>query len=191
MNRMKKIHSNLRAHERFTTNVGGICRPYSCAAPYSFGSGPVLLLPSEIVFILQSLHGSGLDPCALPCRIGQHYGGLPIGFDAGSIHDCVEHLDAASHHGYGFLFKHFDVTGFLRAIDHRPRMAFNAQAREWPACQVKRIMTESLTRFDPVIRRRLIYSPSAIFRDRTNIFICDNFIASGHPSQRRVLHRHG
>ena len=88
-----------------------------------------------------------LDPCALPCRIGQRYGSLPIGFDAGAIHDCVEHLDAAANHGSGFLFKHFDGTGFLWAIDQA--MGFYAQPPDWRALQVERIMTESLSRFDP------------------------------------------
>lgn len=95
-------------------------------------------------FVLMPLY---LDPCALPCRIGQRYGTLPIGFDAGAIHDCVEHLDAAANHGSGFLFKHFDGTGFLWAMDQA--MDFYARPRQWRASQVQRIMTDSLTRFNP------------------------------------------
>lgn len=95
-------------------------------------------------FVLMPLY---LDPCALPCRIGQRYGTLPIGFDAGAIHDCVDHLDEAANHGSGFLFKHFDGTGFLWAIDQA--MAFYAQPHARRTFQVERIMTESLARFDP------------------------------------------
>ena len=105
-----------------------------------------------------------LDPCALPCRIGQRYGALPVGFDAGAIHDCVEHLDASANHGSGFLFKHFDGTGFLWAIDQA--MAFYARPREWRALQVQRIMTESLTRFDPDETARHIVELYACALDR-------------------------
>ena len=95
-------------------------------------------------FVLMPLY---LDPCALPCRIGQRYGTLPIGHDAGAIHDCAEHLDTEANYGSGFLFKHFDRTGFLWAIDQA--MAFYAAPPDLRAAQVKRIMTESLERFDP------------------------------------------
>ena len=95
-------------------------------------------------FVLMPLY---LDPCALPCRVGQLYGTLPIGFDAGAIHDCVDHLDAASNHGSGFLFKHFDATVFLWGIDQA--MAFYAQPPEIRACQVERIMNENLSCFNP------------------------------------------
>ena len=95
-------------------------------------------------FVLMPLF---LDPCALPCRIGQRYGTLPIAHDAGAIHDCVTHLDAEANHGSGFLFKHFDDTGFLWAIDQA--ISFYAQPRQWRANQVERIMTESLSRFAP------------------------------------------
>ena len=95
-------------------------------------------------FVLMPLY---LDPCALPCRIGQRYGSLPIGFDAGAIHDCVEHLDAASNHGSGFLFEHFDSPGFLWAMEQA--MAFYTLPQDRRASQISRIMTKSLSRFDP------------------------------------------
>ncbi|MBC2713279.1 MAG: glycogen/starch synthase [Desulfosarcina sp.] len=95
-------------------------------------------------FVLMPMH---LDPCALPCKIGQRYGALPIAHDAGAIRDCVEHLEPAASHGTGFLFKHFDATGFLWAIDQA--MAFYSQPREFRSSQVQRIMTDSLVRFDP------------------------------------------
>ncbi len=95
-------------------------------------------------FVLMPLH---LDPCALPCKIGQRYGALPIAFDAGAIHDCVEHLDPTANSGAGFLFKHFDANGFLWAIDQA--MTFYSQPLKFRALQVRRIMTDSLVRFDP------------------------------------------
>jgi starch synthase len=86
-----------------------------------------------------------LEPCALPCKIGQLYGTLAIAHDAGAIHDCVEQLDAATNRGSGFLFKHFDADGFLWAIDQA--MDFYNQSSEFRSSQVKRIMTDSLARF--------------------------------------------
>ena len=87
-----------------------------------------------------------LDPCALPCRIGQRYGALPIAFNAGAIRDCVAHLDAESNGGTKFLFEHFDAGGFLWAIDQA--MAFYHRHSDIRSSQVQRIMTESLVRFD-------------------------------------------
>ena len=95
-------------------------------------------------FVLMPLYH---DPCALPCKIGQRYGALPIAFNAAAIHDCVEHLEPTANRGTGFLFKHFDATGFLWAIDQA--MAFYRQHREFRSSQVQRIMTDSLVRFDP------------------------------------------
>ena len=94
-------------------------------------------------FILMPLQ---LDPCALPCRIAQRYGALPIAYDAGAIHDCVEHLDPAGGRGTGFLFKHFDADGFLWALDQA--MAFFDQPEEKRKAQVQRIMADSLVLFD-------------------------------------------
>jgi glycogen synthase len=104
------------------------------------------------------------DPCALPCKIGQRYGALPIAFDAGAIHDCVEHLEPAANRGTGFLFKHFDANGFLWAIDQA--MAFYHQPRKFRASQVQRIMTDSLVRFDPGDTARQIIDLYARALDR-------------------------
>jgi glycogen synthase len=101
-------------------------------------------------FVLMPLQ---FDPCALPCKIGQRYGALPIALDAGAIHDCVEHLDVAANRGTGFLFKHFDATGFLWAIDQA--MAFYRRPRKIRSSQVKRIMTDSLVRCDSEETARL------------------------------------
>lgn len=94
-------------------------------------------------FVLMPLK---LDPCALPCKIGQRYGALPIAHDAGAIHDCVEHLDPSANTGNGFLFKHFDANGFLWAIDQA--VAFYRQSEKFRSFQVKRIMTDSLRLLD-------------------------------------------
>lgn len=101
-------------------------------------------------FVLMPLQ---MDPCALPCKIGQRYGALPIGFDAGAIHDCVEHLEPAANRGTGFLFEHFDGIGFIWAIDQA--MAFYSQPPKFRALQVQRIMTDSLVRFDSAETARL------------------------------------
>ena len=95
-------------------------------------------------FVFMPMH---LDSCALPCKIGQRYGALPIAYDAGAIHDCVEHLDPAANHGAGFLFKNFDANGFLWAIDQA--MTFYRQPSKFRASQVHRIMIDSLVRFAP------------------------------------------
>ena len=94
-------------------------------------------------FVLMPLY---LDPCALPCKIGQRYGALPIAHDAGAIHDCVEDLQPAANKGTGFLFKYFDADGFLWALDQA--MAFYQQPREVRSAQVRRIMADSLVRFN-------------------------------------------
>lgn len=95
-------------------------------------------------FVLMPIY---LDPCALPCRIGQRYGALPIGHDAGAIHDCTTHLNWSAGRGSGFLFEHFDATGFLWAIDQA--LDFYRQPKAIRIREVRRIMQESLVRFDP------------------------------------------
>jgi glycogen synthase len=94
-------------------------------------------------FVLMPMHR---DPCALPCKIGQRYGALPIAFDAGAIHDCVTHLEPTANRGTGFLFEYFDANGFLWAIDQA--MAFYSRPREFRSSRVQRIMQDSLVRYD-------------------------------------------
>jgi glycogen synthase len=86
------------------------------------------------------------DPVALPCKIGQRYGSLPIAYDEGAIHDCVIHLDAAADSGNGFLFRHFDSQALLWAMDQA--MAFYRQPVPQRTRQVQRIMADSLTKYD-------------------------------------------
>jgi len=94
-------------------------------------------------FVLMPMHH---DPCALPCKIGQRYGALPIAYDTGAIHDCTTHLDMATDRGSGFLFKNFDANGFLWAVAQA--MAFYHQPIEIRSFQIRRIMQDSLIRFD-------------------------------------------
>lgn len=94
-------------------------------------------------FVLMPLF---LDPCALPCRIGQRYGTLPIGYNACAIRDCVTHLDAAANRGSGFLFEHFDANGLLWAMDQA--MAFYRLSSAQRSIQVRRIMADSLLHCD-------------------------------------------
>lgn len=94
-------------------------------------------------FVLMPLY---LDPCALPCRIGQRYGALPIAFDAGAIHDCTTHLDVAVSRGNGFLFKYFDATGLQWAMDQA--LAFYHRPRDVRARETRRVMQESLIAYD-------------------------------------------
>jgi len=86
------------------------------------------------------------DPVALPCKIGQRYGSLPIAYDGGAIHDCVTPLDINADTGSGFLFRFFDSQGFLWALDQA--MAFYCQPIHIRAKQVQRIMSDSLIKFN-------------------------------------------
>ena len=95
-------------------------------------------------FVLMPLRS---DPVALPCKIGQRYGSLPIAYDGGAIHDCVAHLDANTGLGNGFLFRHFDLEGFMWALEQA--VSFYRQPIEMRTEHVRRIMVESLVRFDP------------------------------------------
>ncbi len=114
------------------------------AAVCGFDARRYRLAHSGADFVLMPMHR---DPCALPGKIGQRYGALPIGHDAGAIHDCVEHLEPAGNRGTGFLFKHFDANGLLWAVDQA--MAFYNRPRAFRSAQVRRIMADSLSRFDP------------------------------------------
>lgn len=95
-------------------------------------------------FVLMPLK---LDPCALPCKIGQRYGALPIAHDICAIHDCVEDLDTAGQTGSGFLFKHLNREGLIWAIDQA--MAFYNQPRDLRSEQVRRIMMKAHMQIDP------------------------------------------
>ncbi len=94
-------------------------------------------------FVLMPIHH---DPCALPCRIGQRYGALPVAHDTGAIHDCTTHLEVPAGQGSGFLFKNLDANGFLWAVEQA--MAFYHLPLDIRSPQIRRIMQDSLARFD-------------------------------------------
>ena len=126
---MRALIGRLQAAER-----AAVCDFDARRYRLAYGGADYVLMPLD------------LDPCALPCKIGQRYGALPIACDAGAIHDCVAHLEPAANRGTGFLFKHCDASGFLWAID--TAMAFYRQPPAFRSSQVQRIMTDSLLRFD-------------------------------------------
>jgi glycogen synthase len=137
-----------------------------CAAVCDFDARRYRLAYGGADFVLMPLQ---LDPCALPCKIGQRYGALPIAFDAGAIHDCVEHLDPIANRGTGFVFKHFDTNGFIWAIDQA--VAFYRQPRECRSSQVQRIMADSLVRFDPGDTARQLIGLYARMLDRSLVHL--------------------
>ncbi len=94
-------------------------------------------------FVLMPMHH---DPCALPCKLGQRYGALPVAHDTGAIHDCTTHLYTTEDGGSGFLFKNLDANGFLWALEQA--MAFYRLPPEIRSPQIRRIMQDSLVRFD-------------------------------------------
>ncbi len=132
------------------------------AAVHDFDARLYRLAYAGAEFVLMPLY---LDPCALPCKIGQRYGALPIAYDAGAIHDCVEDLQISADKGNGFLFKNFDGGGFIWALDQS--MAFYAQPRSVRESQVERIMAESLSRFNPEVTARCMIDLYARLLERS------------------------
>jgi glycogen synthase len=88
-----------------------------------------------------------VEPCGLPCRIGQRYGALPVGYDAGGTHDAVTHLAPSAGRGNGFLFRFFDAEGLTWAVDQA--MAYFGLGPAARDRQVQRIMTQTMVRDDP------------------------------------------
>ncbi|NNL75589.1 MAG: glycosyltransferase [Desulfobacterales bacterium] len=88
---------------------------------------------------------SSFEPCGLPQMIAPIYGTLPVARDTGGIHDTITHLEVDKNTGNGFLFKNYDAGGLLWAIEQA--MIFYKLPQNTKAKQVKRIMTESVTRF--------------------------------------------
>ncbi len=114
------------------------------AAVCDFDSQLYRLAYAGAEFVLMPMQ---LDPCALPCKIGQRYGTLSIAHDTCAIHDCVEDLDMAGQTGTGFLFKHLNREGLIWAVDQA--MAFYNQSREFRSEQVQRIMMKAHMQIDP------------------------------------------
>ena len=73
---------------------------------------------------------SRFEPCGLNQMYSLKYGTAPVVRKTGGLADTVEHFDAATGEGTGFVFEHFDVTGFawglrqaLIAYDNREAWA--------------------------------------------------------------------
>ena len=112
-------------------------------------------------FLLMPLYR---DPVALPCKIGQRYGSLPVAYDGGAIHDCVTHLDAAADRGSGFLFRDFNRQGFMWAMDQA--MAFYRQPAGQRAHQIRRIMADSRVKFNTDAWVQQIIDGYALVREK-------------------------
>lgn len=92
---------------------------------------------------------SRFEPCGLPQMIGPLYGTLPVAFDTGGLHDTVTHMNAAAGIGNGFLFENYDSKGLFWAFQEA--MAFYGLPAAEKSRQIERIMTESLTVFNPAV----------------------------------------
>ncbi len=60
---------------------------------------------------------SRFEPCGLTQMYSMRYGTIPIVRATGGLADTVQHFDAATRTGTGFVFENADVTGLLWAVD--------------------------------------------------------------------------
>jgi starch synthase/alpha-amylase len=88
---------------------------------------------------------SSFEPCGLPQMIAPIYGALPVAHDTGGIHDTITHLNIATEEGNGFLFKTFDASGLLWAVNEA--MKFYNLPQKIKKQQIKRIMQQSAATF--------------------------------------------
>lgn len=93
-----------------------------------------------------TLMPSLFEPCGLPQMQAPIYGSLAIAHNTGGLHDTVDPLDWNASVGNGFRFDTYDAGGLMWAMDQA--MAFYLQPREVREREIKRIMTESLNRFN-------------------------------------------
>ena len=89
---------------------------------------------------------SSFEPCGLPQMVSPIYGTIPIVHKTGGLKDTIKPLDPNANSGNGFLFDHFDNTGFRWAIDRA--MEFHRLPKEIKAPQIARIMQESIKQFN-------------------------------------------
>lgn len=111
-----------------------ICDFNEKLARLAFGAADFVFMPSLF------------EPCGLPQMIGPIYGCLPVAHDTGGIHDTVQHLDADTNRGNGFLFETFDANGLLWAVNQA--MAFYGLADRVKEAQLQRIMADSIQTFN-------------------------------------------
>jgi ADP-glucose type glycogen/starch synthase len=93
-----------------------------------------------------TLMPSLFEPCGLPQMQAPIYGSLAIAHNTGGLHDTVEPLDWEHSIGNGFVFDNYDSNGLFWAMDRA--MEFYSQSTEVKEREIKRIMTESLARFN-------------------------------------------
>ena len=86
------------------------------------------------------------EPCGLPQMQAPIYGSLAVAHNTGGLHDTVEPLDMKRHVGNGFRFDTYDANGLFWAMDQA--MAFWSLPAEVREVEIRRIMAESLTRFN-------------------------------------------
>lgn len=86
------------------------------------------------------------EPCGLPQMQAPIYGSLAVAHNTGGLHDTVEPLDVEAHTGNGFRFDTYDSNGLFWAMDQA--MAFWARPADVRAAEIRRIMAESLRRFN-------------------------------------------
>ena len=93
-----------------------------------------------------TLMPSLFEPCGLPQMQAPIYGSLAIAHNTGGLHDTVDPLDWNASVGNGFRFDTYDSGGLMWAMDQA--MAFYRQPREIREREIRRIMVESLRRFN-------------------------------------------
>ena len=86
------------------------------------------------------------EPCGLPQMQAPIYGSLAVAHNTGGLHDTVNPLDWNASTGNGFVFDTYDAGGLFWAMDQA--MAFFMQPREIREREIRRIMGESLRRFN-------------------------------------------
>ena len=89
---------------------------------------------------------SSFEPCGLPQMVSPIYGTIPIVHQTGGLKDTIKRLDPNQNTGNGFLFEHFDNTGFRWAIDRA--IEFHRLPKETKHPQIARIMQESIKQFN-------------------------------------------
>ena len=86
------------------------------------------------------------EPCGLPQMQAPIYGSLTVAHNTGGLHDTVNPLDWRAHTGNGFVFDTYDSGGLFWAMDQA--MEFYMQPAEVREAEIRRIMEESLKRFN-------------------------------------------
>ena len=93
-----------------------------------------------------TLMPSLFEPCGLPQMQAPIYGSLAVAHNTGGLHDTVEPLDWSASKGNGFIFDTYDSNGLFWAMDQA--MAFYRQPVDVKEREIRRIMSESLRRFN-------------------------------------------